>query len=587
MIAAISIFLPAVLLVATRELLNKKHHSKMYIFIEYLISVLIINFVAIGFAVIFLNYNYDIIDYLTQNCSFAFKYMALTMSIAVVGPALEYFLLSGGKLKVSYIPIFQDKRKVLNLLLYLYIFFLLLCNVIRAVDNVFWSDEVYSINMAKMTFSQMITTTASDVHPPLYYILLQVFYHIFGNFGWVYHSATLFTYAILLIVSITWLKRKFGIGATTLFITFASFLYNAMEFNLEVRMYSMAELFVLLSFFMLYLILTEQKTYWYTLFVLFSLAAAYTHYYALLSVAYFYIALLLYTLYQKMRKELWKVLAAYLVTILGYLPWVFTFLSTWKRTTGDWWMSGVPTWKQCLEFLFSGRLSNVLWVVLAAVSIIYVAKKISLIQVKRSENNWNIAINGAGIRHIDGEMAWILSGIFAIIGTIAVGIAASVIFRPVFQVKYLLPVSVVAWLLLAVVCSKLKFHKIWLTILILIMLVTGIPQFIMFYQFEEDLDKSTKMTLETVSGLGEDPYILYSAYMLDYLDYYYPDIERSSLTSVQDLGKYTNQNILLFWSEMLDDNTVKSLKAEGIDLVFVREGYLGTAYSYIYHVVAK
>ncbi len=190
----------------------------------------------------------------------------------------------------------QDQiQNTLNLLLYLYAFLLFSFNLLRVLDNVFWGDEVYSILMAKMNFSQMITTTAMDVHPPLYYILLQCFYHLFGNSGWAYHLATLLTFSILLLVSVTWIKKRFGIGTATLFITFASLLSNAIEYNLEVRMYSMAELFVFLSFFMLYLIYTEQRVLWYALFTLFSLAAAYTRYYALLSVAFFYIALLLYT----------------------------------------------------------------------------------------------------------------------------------------------------------------------------------------------------------------------------------------------------------------------------------------------------
>lgn len=74
------------------------------------------------------------------------------------------------------ISTFLNKRNVLNYLLYLYAFILLVCNAVRALDNVFWTDEVYSINMAQMSFSQMIATTALDVHPPLYYILLQIYY---------------------------------------------------------------------------------------------------------------------------------------------------------------------------------------------------------------------------------------------------------------------------------------------------------------------------------------------------------------------------------------------------------------------------
>lgn len=347
-------------------------------------------------------------------------------------------------------------------------------------------------------------------------------------------------------------------------------------------MYSMAELFVLMSFFMLYLIFTEQKTIWYGLFALFSLAAAYTHYYALLSVTFFYITLLLYTLHKKIRNILWKVLVTYFITVLGYLPWLLTFWKTWKRTTNSWWLPAAPSWKECIEFLFSGRLSRVLWVIFVIITAVFFVKKILLFQItKQKQNSWNITVNFAGLSHVDEEMAWVIAGILSIVGTMAVGKAASAILRPVFQTKYLFPVSVVAWLLLAVECSKLKLRKMCLATLIFMMVVTGVSQYRMFYLFEENIDTSTRETLEIVSDLGEDPYIIFNSnYMLDY---YYPSISQEYFNSLPNLCEYTHQNVWLFWEEALDSDALNELSKAGIEVNLVREGYLGVDYVYIYH----
>ena len=59
------------------------------------------------------------------------------------------------------------------LVLYAYAFVLFLINFIRIFDNAFWGDEGFSILLAKMSVHEMIATTASDVHPPLYYLLVR------------------------------------------------------------------------------------------------------------------------------------------------------------------------------------------------------------------------------------------------------------------------------------------------------------------------------------------------------------------------------------------------------------------------------
>lgn len=62
-----------------------------------------------------------------------------------------------------------------NKILYVYAFLLFLMNFIRIFDNAFWGDEGFSIRLAQMTVGDM-AATAADVHPPLYYLFVQLLY---------------------------------------------------------------------------------------------------------------------------------------------------------------------------------------------------------------------------------------------------------------------------------------------------------------------------------------------------------------------------------------------------------------------------
>ena len=81
---------------------------------------------------------------------------------------------------------------------------------------------------------------------------------------------------------VTALKKHFGTIAALVTVTMMSLMSAPVVYNVEARMYSLTALFVLLSFYYLHKILCcSQKKDWILL------AAAYMHYYALISVTGF------------------------------------------------------------------------------------------------------------------------------------------------------------------------------------------------------------------------------------------------------------------------------------------------------------
>ena len=218
-----------------------------------------------------------------------------------------------------------------NKILYVYAFLLFLMNFIRIFDNAFWGDEVFSIRLAQMTVGDM-AATAADVHPPLYYLFVQLLYHVFGSSGVTYHLSALLPYAVIMMIGCTIVKKHFGVIPSVVLITMASLMKNAVRHNVEVRMYALAAMCVLIAYLAFYMVIQENKRINWIIFCIFSLGASYTHYYALLSVAFLYAMLIPMAIFRKKYRK--GLFFSYFVAIAGYLPWLTILITTILKDSG-------------------------------------------------------------------------------------------------------------------------------------------------------------------------------------------------------------------------------------------------------------
>jgi uncharacterized membrane protein len=205
------------------------------------------------------------------------------------------------------------------------------------MDSTYWYDEMFSIMLIRMPISELIEKTAKDVHPPLYYLILKGVCHFVGESGPVLHAVSLLPYLMVLVLSLTVVRKWFSRSTSVVLVTFASLLASAVKFNVEIRMYSWVVLFVLVSYLSLYAILYRNRAVDYAIFILASLAAAYTHYYALIAVAFLYLVLMLYALIVR-REILLRVVITWGLSALGYVRWLLVLLETFGRTSSGWWM---------------------------------------------------------------------------------------------------------------------------------------------------------------------------------------------------------------------------------------------------------
>lgn len=473
-----------------------------------------------------------------------------------------------------------------------YTFILFILNFIRCFDANFWADECFSIKLSKMTFMEMIEATANDVHPPLHYILLQIICKIMGHNALAYHFAGLLPYGILLVFTLTAIYNKFGKETAIIMVSFASLLPVATCYNVEIRMYSLSALFVLLSFYSLFNIFTENRIRDYTGFVLFSLGAAYSHYYALISVAFFYISMLLMGLFK--RKEYLKnALISSIITVIAYLPWFFILLKTFQRTSDGYWMTEIPLFAGCFLYIFSNQYSPVFilyFLVFFIAVLAFILYETGILKIYNSKKNKSsFSINLKNFK-ISKRIIWMATGCLGFLGTVIVGIGISKIIRPMFTYRYIYPSATTIWLIISICISNLKGKRIYTALVLLLLWTTCIPIYKDTYTSERLENKTLNLTLDKTSKIIEpSDVLLTNGGLLGWivLEHYYVGIPNQliDISNFPVLDK--NKHYWLFLDNEIDVAIISALKEQGYQYKnIISNGVLGTDTIYVYELVS-
>lgn len=469
------------------------------------------------------------------------------------------------------------KNRIWRIVTSLYATILFLIHFIRIFDRNFWGDEAFTINLVSTSFSNMIQITAADVHPPFYYIIVRLFADLFGYSGFIYHLVSLLPFGMILILSLTIIWKWFGKESSILLITFSSLLTESIKMNVEVRMYTWASLFVLIAYLSLYEILSTNRKRGWMIFVIASLAAAYTHYYCLISVAFFYIVLILVSIFRK-NLMLKSMILACSFTVLAYIPWLFIIFSTFQSSIDNFWQTGVMELWPCFEYLFLSKFSLILFILFVISLILWFIKELGLKQFFRKEIN-KIVISEKSI--------WVFAGILSIIGTIFVGIMLSIFVRPMFIPRYLFPISVAAWIVFGICISNIKGKNIVLALIVFLVLYSGIPEYYETYTLEKQSNVQLEKTLElTVPNIEKDDIIITDTIHIIWTisDLYYPDVPCESIHSLLELL----DKDITFWcilSEGLNEELETELNNKGFKIeTVITDGVLGTHPVSVYRI---
>jgi len=329
---------------------------------------------------------------------------------------------------------------------------MLVYSVFLSMSTDIWYDELFSMEFACRDISEMIQLTAADVHPPLYYIVIHFFVFIFEkiNIDAVVAAklASVVPFIILYIYGITSVRKRFGIFTGGIFSLAVLGMPNISEYLVEIRMYSIAIFFITALCIHSLPFLEEDKDKqirglkWGKAAPLFiyGLLACYIQYYAAVAVFAVYLFLVVWSV-RKNIMQLGILLISGNLTVICYYPWIGKVLSQVGTVSENYWiqeltirsLGGVVKYLMKPSF-FNDKLSIVLAVLMT------------------------LLVFAVVILNIRNAKVWLM--FMPITGIVAFGFAASMLIRPIFIYRYMLPGMGAFWLGIIIGCRKILDNDI-------------------------------------------------------------------------------------------------------------------------------
>ena len=212
------------------------------------------------------------------------------------------------------------------------------------INNInLWSDEIYSVLMAKDSLSDMwVLLTSEDSKPPLYYLYLKVIlwlfpknYEIFGA-----HFASYLLLIVAQIFTIVAVRKDYGDKVSFWMLVILALHPISLWLAFEVRTYMLSALliYVALIFGMR---LTRTPVFKdYVNFFLVSVLGLYSHYYVAIWMMFLYFMLLFIIIRDKNFKKLGKkfLVLSFAVAVV-FAPWLYVPLNTADDISKHWYVS--------------------------------------------------------------------------------------------------------------------------------------------------------------------------------------------------------------------------------------------------------
>lgn len=276
---------------------------------------------------------------------------------------------------------------------------------LRFYDNLkisLWHDEAFSaLYIRDYPWKEMMTRIGLDVHPPLYYILLKLWSYVLGT-----SLLSLRGFSILFGVLTIWagyllVNKAFGNKRLAIITAFLIAINPfQIEYATEARMYTLGTFLVLISSYFLLKALESKKWRDWIIYAILAAAAIYTHYYLIFSVAAqgFYV---IYWLFKNkqinknlLTNQTGKVVVAYMVSFIIFLPWLKQFLIQKGRVDAQYWIGAMDRWSipgTIWKMVFGGQGIN--HTVLAIATIVAFALIFLFIRYCKTENRMFVLLS--------------------------------------------------------------------------------------------------------------------------------------------------------------------------------------------------
>lgn len=210
-----------------------------------------------------------------------------------------------------------------------------------------WFDESFTWRLIQFPVADLVARTATDVHPPLYYVLVKSWAVIFGSSALAIRSFSVLCAALsmlgaYLFTSEAFRSKRAGLIAAA-FLAASSW---TIAYAWEARMYTLGMTLAVFSSFALIRGIRTQSFRWFTVYGVLAAAFFYVHYYALFTIAAQVLAVLIILLWQTkgrlgeiiQDRSLWAALCGGILALMLVAPWVPSFLAQRSQVQATYWI---------------------------------------------------------------------------------------------------------------------------------------------------------------------------------------------------------------------------------------------------------
>ncbi len=346
-----------------------------------------------------------------------------------------------------------DKKKYV---MYAVICFTTIILILLANNDSVWCDEAYTMLNCRGSFSYMYDNLKVDSWPPFYLFFSWIYAKLFVCSVFSLKIFSIIPVFILMLYGSRVIYRETGsLETTLLFDLLTSFMPISIHTALEIRGYSWAMLFVTICGIEAWLFFknTESKKHAICFFVS-GILAAYTHYFALVSVCYIYMFLMLGLLFDKSKRKILKKWLLFVIcSLIVYTPWITKFIGATKSVTkGGYWIQSISL-NDLLDFFqfpFVSEIDNLgsvnknIFSELALIIICWLVIN-TIIDIKKEKD----------IKK-KGELYFQICCVMVIVFTIISGYILSKILQPIFVPRYMKPALGLLWLFVAIRFSNMN-----------------------------------------------------------------------------------------------------------------------------------
>lgn len=401
-------------------------------------------------------------------------------------------------MKSEMFNIITDKNYILSIVLI--VFSLLGTLYFDYLHQTMWGDEPYTIALIQFSFSSIWDITSTDVHPPLYYMMLKAFTILFGDSVFSMRIFSNIAFLLILLCGLFPIRVFFGSSVSLIFIMIFTLLPISQFMAINIRMYSWVAFFILAGSLCAYKAFCDNKTIYYILLAILSACACYTHYYGGVASGCIYLILLFMLIVNKCNIK--KLILSVGVLLILFSFWIPILLNQIIVVNNDYWIEplNLKSFYQYANYFFSPkglsygtditgefvfRLFLVILIWIAIIILGFYAERLHR-KYKSSQNNT--------------ALCFILVFILMVLSTIVY----SILIKPIFVQRYMLcaigPLILGISIYISNMYTKIKQARyfIFATLILLVTLCT------LRFQSEKNDFRENSETLAMIKRMASD-----------------------------------------------------------------------------------